>query len=375
MNVFRCGVFLMSFKFLCCYLKTKTIVSRNINSVLSSITVAGAILWNIYRVYGEEIFQEMLREFTGEKEGEESPFVVGSPFPYVEIRDRIFRLYPAPKVYRLYTLKPVQSEEDYKKYRIYKLVKKLEYVTESLLEELIDWRLDEFNSKLEEKLLNGDFDIKKNILLGKKEEELSEILDEGSLYELVIEPHTAINRLTGGASEGQLFNLEKIYYNENAGLWFPIAVKPEYEEEVKTAINMLSIFGIGGKKSLGQGSSKTKPEIGECKNKKLWERGGGNTYYLLSHITATREVIEYNGIDLPNSYYTIVGRQGTTENQVGFFVKNWYPVMEPGSLLKLREPSRHNPLMLGKAIEVVSENNMNLYDIGIGMGIAWGEHL
>ncbi len=361
----------MPFKFLCCYLKTKTIVSRNINSVLSSITVSGAVLWNINRVYGGAKFQEMLKEFTGEVEGE-PPFVVGSPFPYVETGNRITRLYPVTKVHRLYTLKPVQSEEDYKKYRVYKLVKKLEYMTETVLEETIGWQPESFNKNIEEKLLGEDFNIKRNILLDKNEEELSGILDEGPLYDLVIEPHTAINRLTGGASEGQLFNLEKIYYNENAGLWFPIAVKPEYEEEVKTAINMLSIFGIGGKKSLGQGASKTKPRIEECENRKLWERKS-NTVYLLSHITATKESIEYSGIDLSNSYYTIGGRQGTTENQIGFFVKNWYPVIEPGSILKITKPNEcDSPQILGRTIEVVSEGNLNLYDIGIGMGIGWG---
>ena len=368
----------MNSTLLCSHIKVSSIASRNIDTVLSSITIAGALIWNIKRVYGEGEIEKIIRDFT-EAKTETVPFAVGSPYPFIKLDKEVRKLYPIPKINRLskLTKQHVNAEELYKIHRTHKLIKQLLYTTQEIIKSYSNKPIEDFMEEIGEKVTSGEYIVRKGVLYSEKNRELDDFLQENDLYRTIIEPHTAINRAHGGANRGQLFNIEKIIYHEKVGLWFPIIVREDYVEKIKEAIKLLEVFGIGGKKSLGHGTAEEKPLIDECSYDKISNRGGGHIY-ILSHIPMTTSVIEKYGIDVGESYYTLKTRQGITENELGLYLKNRYNVIEPGSLLKIGKSANETDIkdgieIIGDAVETVSqEPATKTYDIGYGIGLRWG---
>lgn len=197
---------------------------------LHSDTLKSALFAAARMLYGDAL--------TEKQSESENPFFtafsVSSAFPFYG--EELF--FPRPQGSRLF------EEEDEKTKVKPKTAKKVRYLGQSLFEKYLNGAA----LKIGENQIwhGGEFASEKNF--GSREEVIFYKRDD---YQ-----HVTIPR--DGASDSEPFYMERLYFPENAGLFFLIVVHDvAWEPQIRAALEILGDEGIGSDRSTGNGQFKT----------------------------------------------------------------------------------------------------------------------
>ncbi|OYD13896.1 type III-A CRISPR-associated RAMP protein Csm4 [candidate division WOR-3 bacterium JGI_Cruoil_03_44_89] len=223
------------------YLKPK---GSFIDIIPQSDTLFGAICWGVKILYDEKRLKTMLDKFLKGK----PPFLLSSSFPYIENNEKKIHLLPKP------ISNPLQvSPESLREIERFKEFEKTAFLSQSLFFDIINDELgdlDLYNSFSTQDKSDSEF-IKIGSALFKR--------DEFSLFpwkELDIS-RNAIDRLSSGTIEGNLFYNKEIFFKKSCGIYFFIKLTEFAESDtlkiLKTVMSFYSDRGIGGDVTSGKG--------------------------------------------------------------------------------------------------------------------------
>ncbi len=256
-----------------------------------SFTIFGAICWGIKILYGEDELLELLAEFR-----ESPPFLVSSPLPKFEGR----LLFPRPILKGGWE----ETEEDY---LLKKKIKKLEYIDENSLIEV----------------LKGKVRTEKELSAVLKEVSSSPYLEVGTL-------HAKINRKSWTTDEGSLYNESALYFSEGFSVFFLFF----REDLIEKVYSSLRFVRLGGNKSVGMGEYVLSFQEYTGKLKEF-VKGKGNFFFSLSpHFYDDSYLLE-------ESYYDVFPYVSPVDNFYERITKNIWKkkllYIAKGSVIKVKE--------------------------------------
>ena len=344
------------------YFESPISISYNrlgIPTPLQSDTFFGEFCWHYRFLYGEE----KLRNILGEK-----PAVVfsnGLPEGYLPMPT-----YPFGK-----NLNDIRLEsgwcEAQKFYTSMKKFKKIAYVKKEVLENCIlgyplkvvmeklfeDFRkLQEEEDKREEgrkKKFNCIKEEKKNEEGKNKDKDIKIFLESGDVFKNRGMTRVSIDRRSGKALEGFLFQ-ERSYYTK-----YPISVYLLYDperverKEIEETFKFMGISGFGAKKSVGKG--KFKCEFKEWDLKETISGKGKLAFVSLSTGYPKAEEIE----DLYAEFFTKFPKHGREFGEAAIF-KNPVVVARQGSVFIPKEKKEYYG-----TFETLSKNPEHLHSLHI----------
>lgn len=241
---------------------------------MSSDSIFGVICWGIHVLYGQEVLEDILGQFS---EGS-PPFLISAAFPYVEENGNIIYFFPRP------ILPPITGKlsGDYlDKFKKFKKIKWLSY--------------EQFR-----KFQSGEWDENLFFLEDNWEDSPTPQMKTD------IQMHNSINRLTGTTGEGNLF-YTPVYRIYNGGLYFLIKeLKEGFTDYIIAAFRLFSHLGIGGDASVGKGTFE--PEIDNFPYD--LSISNGNSFIVMSYYYPRATETRYFS-EKPNlTWYRLVHRKG-----------------------------------------------------------------
>lgn len=282
------------------YLKPK---SSFIETLPQSDTLFGAICWGIKLLYSEKRLKRLLDKFS---EGE-PPFLLSSSFPYIENNGEKVHLLPKP-MSRPLQIRPESLDEIER----VKEFENIAFLSQSIFSDIINGKLSEldlfnFFSTME-KLNPGSKFIKIGSLLFKRDEAFLFPWKESDIS------RNAINRLSGGTIEGNLFYNKEIFIKKSCGIYFLVKLTefaaPDTLKVLKTVMNFYSDRGIGGDVTSGKGQFDI--EIKEVGN--LFEEPeSANNFLTLSLYYPKEKEWEHFRKNQTRSWFQIVRKKGKIE--------------------------------------------------------------
>lgn len=272
-------------------------------SLPTSDTLFGAICWAVYHLWNEEELGNMLKEFNDKK----PRFILSSVFPCLIQNESKIRFFPKPLLHELNSSqikelveKTVKNYLDYKR-RIIKIserlkeIKKTNFVSENLFNEIVEGKLDlkgiydRFKKKGTE---SEDIEKVGNSLITYEERE--KIDPEDKLKNLIKETdvqRNQVDRIAGSTVEGLLFFKKEVSCK---GLWF--LVQTDDLNFLKTVFRYLEDTGIGGERTSGKGHFQVIEEeiftLPKAKNP--------NTFIILSRYIPTEDELNFLNNELSN---------------------------------------------------------------------------
>lgn len=304
------------------YLKPKA----TFRAELRSDTLWGHICWAIRNIYGEQKLESFIQE---------TPFIVSSTFPYLEVDGKKLEFFPRPTHYE--TTKPIDQELSFE-------AKLVEMNKQKKAKKTSNW----FSKTQFEQFINGE-EVEQNNQYPPTQKSFSVTRNR-------------IDRMKGGTIKvngaGQLFHIDEIYFDqETAGLFF-LAKGKEFTL-LEGALRYLSHIGLGGDRSTGKGNF----EISEPQHFDLKEPQNTNSQINLSlyHPTDSELAI----LEKQITHYHLEDRQG----RLGFVnhkhvYKKAFLFFKEGSQL----PIFDKKLDIGKNL-IAKKLSHNVYHYGKGFMI------
>lgn len=281
----------------------------------ASDTLFGAICWGIKRIYGESKLTEILQGF------QETPkFIISSSFPYVESNSKNLPFFPKPISAGL-SASDINEMAKTKKEKVdvitkYKKFKKVEYVSQSIFERLINGVSEkvlfqeycELCTKLKKEEKEFKDFKEKNLLMN--EEEYTKIFR--TIKWLVKSEQiqkNSIDRLTmSTGEEGETFYQQEYFTSPEFNLHF--LMKTDDIDFFNPVFRYLEDKGIGGNRSTGKGRFK----IEILKEITLENNGSFN------FITLSRYIPDVSEINLKSQsmYYEIFPYRSKVDSEYEF---------------------------------------------------------
>ena len=196
--------------------------------IIHSFTLFSAILSNFKKIFGDEFenYKKYFEELT-----------LTSAFPKIKVNNKEIFFLPYPKGRKMFDL----SENEKNDRTLMKNLKKLTFIEFEILKE---WS-EKYNKEKESMPL--DRDKIKGIFYSDE--------DVRNFFTRTTELKTMVYRVPikeqNKTKTNELFERDVFIFNENFSFYFLIKVPKEIKEEIKKTI--LSIEGIGGKRSSGYG--------------------------------------------------------------------------------------------------------------------------
>jgi len=207
--------------------------------IIHSYTLFSAILSNYKKIFGEKDFDNS-KEFFKE-------LVLTSAFPKIKIKNKEIFFLPYPKGKHLFHIENKENRT------LMKELKKLSFVDFEIIKEWVE----KFNKEGEKIPINsGNI---KNRFYSKEKIEIN-IIKTTELKTLVYRiPKLENNEI----KTNELFERDIFIFDDNFSFYFLIKTPKEIKEKIREAI--ITLEGIGGKRSSGYGHFKIK----EIENKEL----------------------------------------------------------------------------------------------------------
>lgn len=229
---------------------------RNIYEIISSNTIFSVIINNIQILYGQEAVEETIERFHQNSFSISSMFI-GLDFYDVESEKLNNSIYFVPKPEAMVSLDKVEEDKLEESILRRKESKKIKMISLKALYEISKtWRKE---------LEIFDFDLLKLTSIGDDfactSEEVDSIeaatLEKLSLIKTIIEPHVSVD-INTSESKNFFYHESIVFTHKNIG---KLRVEPflyfvfsgELTAEIKTALNLITDEGIGGKRSIGMG--------------------------------------------------------------------------------------------------------------------------
>jgi len=280
----------------------------------SSDTLFGAICWGIRRLYGNDKLQEILRRL----DTDSPAFVLSSAYPLLENGGNVsVPCYPKPISAGLKTADIEDVAKDIKEKDIksamvdvitmYKKFKKTEYISESLLLDMINGIGER---SLFERYHKEDINHVGSMLMTTKEHNsIWKDLNQLS-FKISTVQKNSIDRLTmSTGGEGQTFYQPEISASEIFKLYF--LIKTSDIDFLIPVFKYLEDRGIGGNRSTGKGSFKI-----ECIGEKIFpDISKAHTFICLSRFIPSNKEIKW---DSNNNYYEIFPYRSKVESEGEF---------------------------------------------------------
>jgi CRISPR-associated protein Csm4 len=257
----------------------------------TSDTLFGALCWGIKRLHGEDKLHQILAQF----DTNSPPFILSSAFPMLENRQgKTMAFFQKPvsiglKASDIEGIANKLSENNFKKSQVkaitgYKKFKKYEYISETILGELLETKSD--RDIFEEYLITNEIKSSGNMLMKKSEHDSFFEGKEHDIMKVSTVQKNSIDRLTmSTGEEGQTFYEQEIYTSGIFRLHF--LIKTSDIEFLLPVFKYLEDKGIGGNRSTGKGRFKIEM-IGE---KSLPTSTDNKTFVSLSRfIPATSKI-------------------------------------------------------------------------------------
>lgn len=199
--------------------KIKITLKSSVITPFHSDTIFGHICWGFYYLYGKEDFMKFLKSF----ENENPAIILSNAFPE--------NFLPMPILSPMNIEAGTSVDDRIKTFRNYK-----RFIKEKLIKKRV---FDELNKE------------------GLSEKKLLERYKNGSSGEISVTDeflHTSINRLSGSALEGYLYEQEESFYKDNMAfdLYCKIA-DPMTEGRLEKCFEYINNSGFGKDKSSGKG--------------------------------------------------------------------------------------------------------------------------
>ena len=161
------------------------------------------------------------------------PFTLTSAFPFAQD----VHLFPKPLLNFL--AKPDNKADDKTKKS-----KRVQFISESVFQDVISGNPPEFNEK---ELINGE-----KVWMSPEERERLGISDEGfDIWKTDTRPRVTIGSQNSGS---EIWHVQTVQFNRNCGLWFAAAFdSEETQQKVEALLRVLGDNGIGGERNAGYG--------------------------------------------------------------------------------------------------------------------------
>ncbi len=288
-------------------------------------TFFGAFCHGLKMLFGEQALLEFLRAYE-----KEPPLLFSTTLPYKE--DRLF--FPKPQ------LKYGNHEpESIERYKEFKRIKKMGYVSEEVFKEVLEGRLKTYED-----------------LLKKKAEGVKP-------YEDFLMPHASINRITSTTEGGEFFS-ERVYTLSSFACL--VRVKDSFRQMAKGwGVEDMGLFlqrafelvGLGGNRSCGMGWSKVEVEEEKGWIKDHMEKGGSK-FITLSETFYDRAFI------LEKSLYDLEVLKPAVEkgyaDSLPVVWKRKLLMLKAGSVLRVEKKDYYGSLK-----KVVEYENARIYHYGL----------
>lgn len=306
-----------------------------------SLTLSSALLSAIAYTIDRNQLNLLIEEFLQGM----PPFVVSNMMFVLSDGDTEKRIYPAP-MHDFMRLRDIRFDT-IEKYRYYKNLKKIRYISENYLVSI----------------------IRGNILNSSNEREslMSEYKDLNTRISSASTMHVAISRFFGRAAEKMLFS-NTMYQLHKLKIFFFVAYRDKFEKEVLRGIRILADIGIGGKRTWGLGKIRNL-KIEFDYPKELFEGASGdeNYVYLLSDVKVSGDMV------LEESYYDVRYRRALVSFVPRAFLKKGFYYLRAGSVIKISDGGlkliRPRLAIIGDAIYSGKFYGRQIIEIGYGLGI------
>ncbi len=282
------------------YLKPK---GTFIETFPQSDTLFGALCWGIKLLYSEDRLKTMLGKFLAGT----PPFLLSSSFPYIENNGKRVHLLPKP------ISKPLQASPKFlEEIERFKEFEKIIFLSQSIFSDIINNKLmdlDLYNSfSTSEKPKPDSIFIKIGTALFRR--------DEFPLFpwvELDVS-RNAIDRLSSGTIEGNLFYNKEIFLKKFCGIYFLIKLTEftgsDTMKILKAIMNFYSDRGIGGDVTSGKGQF----DIEIKEDEKLFEEPEEASDFLtLSSYYPKQKEWEYFRKNQTRSWFHVMRKKGKIE--------------------------------------------------------------
>jgi len=294
-------------------------------TVIHSDTIYSAIL-NAWNVLG-------LTEFIPKDIQDNLPFTISSLFPYTIIgsgKSEIVYFLPRPASFNPSV--PIQLN---------KKVKKIAYLEADLFRAFQE---------------GNTLDIEENLI---KDEFLTEKSIEKPLFTRSEIPRVRVPRSEG---DSEPFYIERIYFNENSGLYFFIdCEKDEVFNAVKIALNFLKDEGIGTDKNVGNGKFTWELEP-NADIISFTNNSNGYSMNLSLYIPESHEQIKSAFDD--KCYFSFVTRGGwITSYPYLSLRKKYIRMIKEGSILKIPSGISGRGVDITPNKDILPETNKNIHPI------------
>lgn len=230
------------------------------------------------------------------------PFVCSSLFPYISYENKYYYFLPRPLSFQ-----PSVNIDLLKK------VKKIEFIQAEIFKKI---------QKGEEITITED-NLKGNFL--------TEITDNIKIYEKSVQNRVRIPR---GFGFSQPFYVDRLYFSDNAGLYFFLKCEsPEVEKAISSALDYLRLEGFGTDRNVGNG--KFEFEIDE--NAQIIHFEGLDTTYSMNlSLFIPEKHKDFVEIIDENSKFTVLIRGGwITSYHYLTFRKKYIRTIGEGSTLRI----------------------------------------
>lgn len=299
-------------------------------------------MWAFSHIYGKEFVDSLMPLFADKK----PPFLLSSMMPFFEANGRKTRMYPAPAY-------PPKSDD--------KKMRKAKLCTEDALKALAQNNFE-----------TTGLGYKSGILFSEKEsdqpffrddEEKGSGIKTAKIFSKQTAERTAVNRITGGSMDRQLFFDKTTSFGKNAGLYFLIeAGDTAYAKNISAALKFLEDDGIGPNVSTGSGSFEFKGI--EAATTPL-KTNGSHFITLSPYRPDSSEFPEIKG---KNTWYALGRKKASIKSLTAICIekpiwKRSYSFFREGSILPTQKTKVHGtfPLIVHKGENIGHDVYAYLY--------------